>query len=131
MGSFLITRRLDIDPALFDFAQVSYVLALLVFSFTVGVSAREFCKTGTRMQFAICIGVLASALVGFFLAIQSAFRVPELQFLPDLTFIMMVFSTGFFLREFAAFVEPYVTTQVERPVAIRIETRDSERHNRR
>ncbi len=131
MGSFLITRRLDIDPAFFDFAQVSFVLGLLISSFTIGVSAREFFKSGTRVQFAICFGVLASLIVGVFLAVQYTFRVPELQFLPDLTFIMMVFSAGFYLREFVAFIAPYVSTPAPTPVEIRISTRVDERLKRR
>lgn len=131
MGSFLITRRLDIDPAFFDLAQVYYVLMLLICSFSVGVNIREFFKNGGKLQFSICFGVMALSLVGAFLAVQHAFRVPELQFLPDLTFIMMVFSAGFYLREGLAFIAPYVSTPAPTPVEIRISTRLDERLKQR
>lgn len=131
MGSFIISRRLDLDPALFDTVQVAYVLALLVFSFTVGVSIREFVKNGGRMQFSICAGLLASLLVGAFLVIQNALRVPELEFLPDLTFIMLNFSAGFFLREGLAFIEPFFSQPAPTPSEIRITARIDERLKRR
>lgn len=131
MGSFIIARRLDLDPALFDTVQVAYVLALLVFSFTVGVSIREFVKNGGRTQFSICAGVLASFLVGAFLVIQNALRVPELEFLPDLTFIMLNFSAGFFLREGLAFIEPCFRQPAPTPSEIRITARVDERLKRR
>lgn len=131
MGSFIISRRLDLDPALFDTVQVAYVLALLVFSFTVGVSIREFVKNGGRMQFSICAGLLASLLVGAFLVIQNALRVPELEFLPDLTFIMLNFSAGFFLREGLAFIEPFFSQPAPTPSEIRITARVDERLKRR
>ncbi|MBP7864096.1 hypothetical protein KA183_20590 [bacterium] len=131
MGSFLITRRLDIDPAFFDAAQMYYVLMLLICSFAVGVNIREFFKNGGRLQFSICFGVMAFCVVGAFLVVQDAFHVPELQFLPDLTFIMMVFSAGFFLREGLAFIAPYVSTPAPTPVEIRISTHLDERLKRR
>ena len=131
MGSFIITHRLDLDSAFFDAVQVAYVLALLVFSFTVGVSIREFVKNGGRTQFSICAGVLASFLVGAFLVIQNALRMPELEFLPDLTFIMLNFSAGFFLREGLAFIEPFFSQPAPTPVEIRITARVDERLKRR
>jgi hypothetical protein len=131
MGSFLITRRLDIDPAFFDFAQMYYDLMLLICGFSIGVNLREFFKNGGKLQFSICFGAMAICVVGAFLVVQHALRVPELQFLPDLTFIMMVFSAGFYLREGLAFIAPYVSTPAPTPVEIRISTRVDERLKRR
>lgn len=131
MGSFIITRRLDLDPALFDAAQVTYVLLLLVFSFTVGCSVREFVRNGGRVQFSICFALMALLVTGLFLTLQNVFRVPELQFLPDLTFIMMLFSAGFYLKEGLAFIAPYVSTPAPQPIEVRIAARLDERLKRR
>lgn len=131
MGSFIITRRLDLDPSLFDTAQVTYVLMLLIFSFTVGCSVREFVKNGGRMQFSICFALMAFFVTGLFVALQNMLRVPDLQFLPDLTFIMMLFSAGFFLREGLAFIEPFFITPAPRPIEARIAARLDERLKRR
>lgn len=96
MGSFIITKRLGIDPSMFDAAQIAYVLLLLLTFAAAGEFARR-AAGGNKYGFRVSIGLATFFSVAVCLYIGSKFRVPSFEYLPDLVFSMLSFTLGFHL----------------------------------
>ncbi len=119
MGSFIITRRLGIDPAYFDLAQIAFVMALLLLFTGIGMLARRI-TSSDRDDFMLSFSAVASiaAVLGMYIGVKL--RIPSLIPIPDLLFAMLSFSLGFFVRDALNFIGFFDKEPEPTPAEVRV-----------
>lgn len=122
MGSFIITRRLGIDPSAFDATQIAYVFLLLAAFVAAGELARR-AAGGNKYGFRVSLSLVTIVSVAVCLYVGYKFRVPQGEFLPDLVFSMLSFSLGYHLRGTLDKIEFFARETGLTPAQVRVKNR--------